>query len=455
MVGKELIRIVDVNDNFRNIDDGFNIEREKVKIADRQAENLGRMASAQVDFVGKYVEIAQRKEYLDAIQKRTDAIKYKENLVYKMLTDISNFIVDCYDSGIEIDYDENVLNYSQFSLTNLRVLILNYFEFLRSANSNNMSEEEFEVYRENNFIAKIPPFLTYMSDVLFPKEVYIEGEYRSGKFMITKNMQLSESFKEAIKDDRSFEFVDKVPYFQFVNEKIWGPEIYFNFSLIKKSENSRQIKLNDLKSLTLSPFEFDNIFFSTYQCAMNVKIFKNWSNNRQKEGFSIWDPLSIDYHTKASNYVDSRNSDEMALNESDLNAPKKLSYESLKSTDTITDDADKEIFKTTFEETNPSYRFIIPGDVIRTIYEPFTSSVFDAPVLYGNFRFEFNYMWIIDRLYEMAIGEYDSICQNEDIYIQEYSTYLDDLINKYNALYNSLQLTRVAEVRKRKLQRKN
>ncbi len=438
------------SNNFRDI------EIDKVMIANWQAESLSKMSTAHAGFVRKYAEIAQRKEDLETIQNRNDAIKYKENQVYKMLTDISNFIVDCYESGIEIDFDENVLDYSQFSLTNLRVLILNYFEFLRSANLNNMSEKEFEAYRENNFIAKMPPFLTYMSDVLFPKEVYIEEEHEPGKFMITKNMQLSGSLKETIKDDSNFKFVDKVPYFKFTNEKIYGPEIYFNFSLIKKSENSRQIKLNDLKSLTLNPFEFDNIFFARYQCSMWVTVFRNWSNNRQKEGFSFWNPLSIDYHTKASNYVDSCNNDKMTLYNTWFDTSEKYSsYKKIKYTYTASDDADKEVLKATFEETNPSYRFTIPGDVIRTVYEPFPSSVFDAPVLYGNFKIALNGMWIIDRLYEMAIGEYDSICQNEDIYIQEYLTYLDDLINKYNVLYNNLQLARVKEVKQRSLQRKN
>lgn len=430
------------------------LARHLAEIADAQYN----MAAAQADWVTKYAEIEYNKDEKDTIKNRVDDIKYKENQIYKMISDISNFIVDCYEYEIEINYDESILNYKQFSLANLRTLILNYFEFLKQSNLNNMSEEEFEEYRENNFIAKMPPFLALMSDVLFPREIYIEEKYTPGKFMLAKDIPLSKSLKDAIKDDNRFEFMDKVPFFPFRNPNIYGPKIDFEISLVNESEKSKKIRIKDLKRLSLKSFKFKNIFFSMYQCCMSVNVLGNWQNKREREDFSFWNPLSIDYHTKASNYVNFKNDEDyndedykgMLLDQFSIStygydlSPEEKNCETLNRTD----------LKIIFEETNPSYRFTIPGEIIQRLYEGIPRGMHDSYVFYGNFKFEFDGMWILDILYEMAIGEYNSICQNQDIYEKEYSRYLDDLINKYNLIYKGMQMERVNKAKQRLLLRK-
>ena len=97
------------------------------------------------------------------------------------------------------------------------------------------------------------------------------------------------------------------------------------------------------------------------------------------------------------------------------------------------------VSKLIFNETNPSYRFVLPNEKYDDAYNENSDNI----VYFGDITFEINREGIFNKLYEMAIGEYTSIYQNQDLYMQEYIAYLENLLNKYTLIYNNMQIEKL------------
>ena len=431
--------------------DNYNFQSEEKK--DNSENKMKKEALAILrEFLKEYKNIETEKITFQKSAFINETIKNKEDNIYAKIIQINNFILESFNDGINLDITAFKSTYfAVFSILTLRQLLFEYYNFIIS---NNLTNQEFNDYR-NSVISKIPPFMSPLIDYLFPKEIYLTVNQEK-EFLLLHPHVVNEEFKNVTKNDKDVRYLDLSKEIRSQKDRDsyvlnntykYNTEMYFGSSYklclsFDQGNNSRKYGLNNHSII----IKRKNAFVSDLT-PIDVEIYKAWESEKLEE-VSFWDETSVNYLAKPS--ISTKYINELDDDGGMFTIPENLEISEASIRSVLKDirlhNRSNKNLRVEFIETNPRIR--VPLNEETTLLYT-TPDNYESYIFYGDYKLTFDFL---PELYKFSVQIFNIIKENENIFINEYLKYLDNMIYKYNIIFSQLQQERL-EIEKNEKQK--